>query len=64
MQNKESETGGRGNKISRLLGAGAIGYFAYSSGFIKSRFRNARSFVIIIILFSLISTVFSILLLV
>src|SRR5919198_289594 len=57
MQDKGYETGGSGNKISRLLGAGAIGYFAYSSGFIKSRFRNARSFlVLIIVVFSLIST--------
>jgi hypothetical protein len=57
MQNKGYETGGSGNKISRFLGAGAIGYSASNPGFIKSRFRNARSFVIlIIIVFSLIST--------
>ena len=36
------------NKISRLqflklLGAGAIGYFAYRAGFINSLFRNATA---------------------
>jgi hypothetical protein len=36
------------NKISRLqflrlLGAGAIGYFAYRAGFINSLFENARA---------------------
>jgi hypothetical protein len=38
----------QGNKISRLqflrlLGAGAIGYFAYRAGFINSLFRNATA---------------------
>jgi hypothetical protein len=37
-----------GNKISRLqflrlLGAGAIGYFAYRAGFINSLFGNATA---------------------
>ena len=39
--NKNSDTKGASNKISRLkflrlLGAGAIGYFAYSAGFINN----------------------------
>jgi hypothetical protein len=38
----------KGNKISRLqflrlLGAGAIGYFAYRAGFINSLFGNATA---------------------
>jgi hypothetical protein len=37
-----------------LLVAGAIGYSAYNAGFIKSRFRNARSLLVLIIVFSII----------
>src|SRR5919197_1410013 len=47
MDNKNSDTKGD-NKISRLqflrlLGAGAIGYFAYRAGFINNLFGNANA---------------------
>jgi len=46
--NKNSDTKGASNKISRLqflrlLGAGAIGYFAYRAGFINNLFGNATA---------------------
>ena len=46
MNKKDYDT--QGNKISRLqflrlLGAGAIGYFAYRAGFINSLFGNAKA---------------------
>jgi hypothetical protein len=46
MSKKGSNTGG--NRISRLdflklLGAGAIGYFAYRAGFINNLFGNAAT---------------------
>jgi hypothetical protein len=46
MNGKDPET--QDNKISRLqflrlLGAGAIGYFAYRAGFISSLFGNATA---------------------
>jgi peptidoglycan/xylan/chitin deacetylase (PgdA/CDA1 family) len=59
IQNKGSETG-RGNKIScfgflRLLGAGAIDYFVYRAGFANNLFGNARSFLVLALVVSLIS---------
>ena len=47
MDNRNSDTKGD-NKISRLgflrlLGAGAIGYFAYRAGFINNLFGNATA---------------------
>ncbi|MFL6369033.1 MAG: hypothetical protein ACJ72T_10880, partial [Nitrososphaeraceae archaeon] len=47
MHKKSSETE-RGSKISRLqflrlLGAGAIGYFAYRAGFFNNLFGNATA---------------------
>ena len=44
----KKDSGVQGNKISRLqflrlLGAGAIGYFAYRAGFINSLFGNATA---------------------
>jgi hypothetical protein len=47
MDNRNSDTKGD-NKLSRLgflrlLGAGAIGYFAYRAGFINNLFGNARA---------------------
>jgi hypothetical protein len=46
--NKDSDTKRDNNKISRLqflrlLGAGAIGYFAYRAGFINNLFGNATA---------------------
>ena len=46
MNEKDSDI--QGNKISRLqflrlLGAGAIGYFAYRAGFINNLFGNATA---------------------
>jgi hypothetical protein len=45
---KEGSDAERDNKISRLqflrlLGTGAIGYFAYRTGFINSLFGNATT---------------------
>ena len=55
MQNKGSETGSR-NTISRLLGARAIGRFAYNVGFNKNACRKVLSFFILTLVVSLIST--------
>jgi hypothetical protein len=62
MQNKGSETG-RGNRIScfrflRLLGAWAISYFRYRAAFANNLFGNARSFLVLTLVVSLISAGF------
>jgi peptidoglycan/xylan/chitin deacetylase (PgdA/CDA1 family) len=62
MQNKGSETG-RENRIScftflRLLGAWAIGYFVYRAAFADNLFGNARSFLVLTLVVSLISAGF------